>query len=299
MKTIQRIYTRRLLTPARNTLRVAAYCRVSTMHDEQLSSLLMQKEYFEAYIREHKDWQFTGIYTDQGTGRNLQKRKAFQQLLLDCRQGKIDLILTKSITRLGRNTVDILECFRELKQLGVDVFFELEKQYLSDPKSELMITVMAAVSQEESWQKSQNIQWGIQRSFEDPNTKYKNRICYGYCHDQNGKLVIDKEQAEIVKMIFILYLDGYSLRGISKELAAKGVKSPCGSQYWCPETLNKILKNEKYTGDVLLQKTFVSSFFSGKQKHNLGEKARYLHHGSHPAIIEKKIYNLVQTLKKW
>ncbi len=207
-------------------------------------------------------------------------------MLTDCRQGKIDLILTKSITRFGRNTLDVLNCFRELKQLGVDVYFEIEKLFLSNPRSELLMTILTAISQEESRQKSQNIRWGIQRSFENEDTKYKHRKCFGYCHDQNGSLVVNAAQAEIVRLIFDLRLEGWSLRQIASELAIRGIRSPRGSRRWSPETLNKILANEKYNGNVLLQKTVVEDFLNGKQRRNRGQVNRYLITDSHQAIIE-------------
>ncbi len=297
MKTIHRIYFPGLLNPVHQNLRVAAYCRVSTKHDEQQSSLTMQKEYYKAYIRKHKNWLFAGIYADQGTGCNIIKRSQFQLMMSECRQGKIDLILTKSITRFGRNTVDVLNCFRELKQLGIDVCFEVEKQYLSNPKSELLMTILIAVSQEESMQKSQNIRWGIKRSFENNDSKYRNRICFGYRHDQDGKLIIDVAQAKIVKNIFSLYLNGYSLRQISKELEYQSIRSPRRSYRWGPETLNKILSNEKYTGNVLLQKTIVENYLIGKQQKNLGQETQYLISDSHPAIIEYERYERVWHIK--
>lgn len=231
------------------------------------------------------NWEFAGIYVDTGSARTILKRNQFQQMLADCKQGKIDLILTKSITRFGRNTLDVLNCFRELKQLGVDVYFEIEKHYLSNPRSELLMTVLTAMSQEESRQKSQNIRWGIKRSFENEDTKYKNRKCFGYCHDHNGSLVVNAAQAEIVRLIYDLRLEGWSLRQIANELAIREIRSPRGSSQWGPETLNKILNNEKYTGNVLLQKTVVENFLTGKQRRNRGQENQYLITASHQAII--------------
>ncbi|MDW7658151.1 MAG: recombinase family protein [Bacillota bacterium] len=293
MRSVREIYFPHLSSLQQRYLRVAAYCRVSTKHDEQLSSLAAQEAYYENYIRNHTNWELAGIYVDQGTGRNILKRNQFQQMLTDCRQGKIDLILTKSITRFGRNTLDVLNCFRELKHLGVDVHFEIEKHYLSNPRSELLMTVLTAISQEESRQKSQNIRWGIQRSFENEDTKYKHRKCFGYCHDQNGSLVVNAAQAEIVRLIYDLRLEGWSLRQIANELAIRGIRSPRGSQRWGPETLNKILNNEKYTGNVLIQKTVVEDFLNGKQRRNRGQENQYLIADSHPAIIERDMFDRV------
>ena len=159
------------------------------------------------------------------------------------------------------------------------------------------MTILIAVSQEESMQKSQNIRWGIKRSFENKDSKYRNRICFGYRHDQDGKLIIDVTQAEIVKNIFSLYLNGYSLRQISKELEYQSIRSPRGSYRWSPETLNKILSNEKYTGNVLLQKTIVENYLIGKQQKNQGQENRYLISDSHPAIIEYERYDRIRHIK--
>lgn len=286
MRLVRKIYFPHFSSVQQQNLRVAAYCRVSTKHDEQQSSLAAQESYYDTYIENHMNWELAGIYVDQGTGRNMLKRNQFQQMLTDCRQGKIDLILTKSITRFGRNTLDVLNCFRELKQLGVDAYFEIEKLFLSNPRSELLMTVLTAISQEESRQKSQNIRWGIKRSFENEDTKYKHRKCFGYCHDQDGRLVVDSAKAEIVRLIYDLRLEGWSLRRIANELTTRGIKSPRESQRWSPETLNKILANEKYTGNVLLQKTVVKDFLNGKQYRNRGQENQYPIIDSHQAIIE-------------
>lgn len=295
MKSIHKVI---LPNKRREYQRVAAYCRVSTKHDEQQDSLTMQKAYYETYIHEHENWILTDVYADQSTGRNIAKRSQFQLLMSDCRQGKIDLILTKSISRLGRDILDLLNCYRELKRLGVDVYFEIEKLYLSNSKSEQLITILSAISQEESLHKSQNIRWGIKRSFESENSKFRNRKCYGYCHDLDGKLIINDAEALIVKMIYNLRQSGYSLRQIAKELENQGIKSPRGSSRWGPESLNKILSNEKYVGKVLLQKTIVENYYDGKQRKNLGQECQYLISEHHPPIIEKDLFERVQLHKK-
>jgi len=158
----------------------------------------------------------------------------------------------------------------------------------------VMLTILTSVAQEESLHKSQSIRWGIQRSFEKEDSKYTNRICYGYCHNQNGKLIIDIIQAEIIRTIFCLHLDGYSLRRISKELSDQKILSPRGSQRWGPETLNKILKNEKYIGNVLLQKTVVENYLIGNQLINQGQENQYLISDSHPAIIARELFKKIK-----
>jgi len=271
--------------PPLRVKRVAAYCRVSTHSEEQTTSLEAQISYYREFILNHSGWELVDIYSDRNTGRNIRKRKGFQQLLGDCRANKIDLVLTKSISRLGRDTVLLLEIAQELKRLDIDIFFETEKLSLHNPRALLMVTILSSLAQEESRDKSENIKWGIQYSFHDPNSKYLNRPCYGYRPGPNNTLQIERFEASIVSLIFQSHLEGVSLRQIGKQLETLGVPSPKGSQRWGPETIRYILSNEKYKGDVRLQKTYVQDFFSGKQVKNNGELAQYYIENSHEAII--------------
>ena len=265
---------------------VAAYCRVSTQEEIQLHSLKAQREFFEAKINNTLGWRFAGIYADFASGRYNKKMIGFQKMMQDCRDGKIDLILAKSISRLGRNTLEFLQVCDELKELKIDVYFDLEKIYLSNPETIRMLTIFASVFQNESEEKSENVRWGIHARFADESSKFADRICYGYEHDNNGHLCPKSKEADIVKMIYNWRNEGVSLRGISKRLSELKIKSPRGHDTWSIESIRKILNNEKYYGKVLLQKTFVSNYFTGKQSVNKGECIQYLIENNHEPIIK-------------
>lgn len=257
-------------------LRVAAYCRVSSSKDEQQLSLDAQISYYEHLIHTNPRWCFAGVYADQASGRNNRKMKEFQELLQTCRNGKIDLILVKSISRFGRNALELLVIFRELRTLNIDVFFELQNIHLKDQKSEVLLTVYASLVQMESENMSYCISWGIRKRFMDGSSGFISRPCYGYERDKSGKLIINLEQAKTIRTIFIMRQAGASLRQISSFLETNYIPAPKGGLKWYPETLRKMINNEKYYGYVLLQKTFVSDYFSGKQKPNRGELPSYL-----------------------
>ncbi len=265
---------------------VAAYCRVSTKAEVQSSSLELQISYYTDLIKQKPNWHFAGIYADNASGRNT-KRKAFQQMLQDCLDGKIDLILTKSMSRLGRNTVDILNICRQFKERNIDIYFENENIYLSQQLGELCLTVYAAIFQNGSIEKSENIKWGIRIRFADGTSGFINKPCYGYRKGKNGNLIINKAEAEVVRNIYRWRTQGLSLRKIAYKLYKNKIKAPKGGTEWHIETIRKILTNEKYKGEVTLQKTFVSDFFSGKQKANNGELTRYLVKGVCEPIIEE------------
>ncbi|MDW7658145.1 MAG: recombinase family protein [Bacillota bacterium] len=282
----------------RPVLRVAAYCRVSTDHDDQLGSLSYQQNYYQELIESTSRWLLTGIYADRASGRNITRRPQFCQLLADCRSGLVDLIITKSISRFGRNTLDVLQICNELKSLDVNVFFEIEKLKLSEQHSDLLLSILAALHQNESEDKSRNIRWGIQRSFESPDSKYHNRICYGYRHGESGRLVIVEKEAEIVRDIFRLYMEGNSIREVIGELSNRNILSPNGHTKWSVECVRKILSNEKYTGNILLGKTVISNFLDGKKVRNDGQANKYLVTDCHPAIISQAQFDRVQDEKK-
>jgi len=214
-------------------------------------------------------------------------------MMKKCRQGKIDLILTKSISRFGRNTLNTLITARELKALGVDVWFEKEHIHLLSEDSETMLTAYAMFAQAESESMSRNIRAGIRYGFKSGNSGYANFVCYGYELDSNGELAINEAQAAIVKEIFTRRAAGQSLSKISEWLYECGIKSPTGKERWSRETLNKLLHNEKYIGDVLLQKTYASDLLDGVQIKNSGERSRYLYQNNHPAIISKELFALI------
>lgn len=268
--------------------KVAAYCRVSTQQEIQHHSLEAQREYYEKRITSNPGWEFVGIYADEASGRNNRKMLNFQRMMEDCRTGKIDLILAKSISRLGRNTLQFLQACDELKQLEVDVFFEVEKLYLHDPKAVRLLTIYASVYQNESEVKSFNTRWGIRTRFANGSTAKANTPCYGYRRNKDGELVVLPEEATVVQHIYNLRSQGLSLREIKYELECCEIKSPHGKPTWGVETIRRILENEKYKGHVLLQKTYVSNFFTGKRTNNGGELPKYLIKGHHEAIIDSE-----------
>lgn len=266
--------------------KVAAYCRVSTQQEIQHHSLEAQREYYEKRITGNSGWEFVGIYSDQASGRNNLKMHDFQRMMEDCRAGKIDLIITKSISRLGRNTLQFLNACEELKSLNVDVLFEVEKLYLHNPKAVRLLTIYASVYQNESEVKSAYTRWGIRTRYANGTSATANLPCYGYRRDVNGELVIEPAEAVVVRMIYDLRNQGLSLREIAHELKERTIPSPSGKATWGVETVRRILQNEKYKGHVLLQKTYVSNFFTGKRATNNGELPKYLLEGHHEAIIK-------------
>lgn len=279
-------------------IRVAIYCRVSTETEIQQHSLGVQKAYHENYIRAHENFVLVGMYIETASGVSIKKRKQFKAMMRACKKKKIDLIITKSISRFARNALDFLQTIRELKDLGVDVIFESEQIRLSEERSEFMMAIYAAIMQEESISKSNSTKWGTTARFASGDSKLANRICYGYKHDQDGKLIIDVKTSKNVVLIFDLYLRGYSLSGIGKELKRRGIKTPTGKENWTSVAIDKILSNEKYTGNVILQKTYVPDVLEKKQTKNIGQRKRYLYENNHLGFIPKEIFEKVQEEKK-
>lgn len=266
-------------------LKVAAYCRISTRAAEQQASLVAQERYYEDCIRQNPSWVFAGVYSDIGSGMRIKGRSRFKALLSACKRGKIDMILTKSAHRFARNTVDALKTIRMLRSRNVDIYFEQENVHSLYESSEFILTVICARAQEESLSKSEDIKWGLRKSFKNPDSKYYQRICYGYIHDQDGKLIIREEQAEIVRLIYAMATSGVSLARISSQLEDMGILSPQGRKVWSKETLRKILLNEKYTGHVTLQKTFVENYLKHRQIKNKGQMDMYHMLNNHEAIV--------------
>lgn len=268
--------------------KVAAYCRVSTKSQEPLDSLAAQERYYEEQIKANPNWKFAGIYADIGSGATIKGRKRFNVLLSACRSGKVDMVLIKSAHRFARNTVDALETIRMLRRCKVDIYFEEDDIHTLYESSEFMLTLICARAQDESESKSADIKWGIRKSFADPDSRYYQRVCYGYKYDETGQLIIDKEKAEVVRTIFQMSDEGASLSQIAQELQERGVPSPRGKAV-SRETLRKILHNEKYRGIVILQKTFVANCLNHKQITNFGQKEYYEIVDNHEAIIVKTI----------
>ena len=274
-------------------IRVATYCRVSTQQEEQDSSIEIQVQHYTQLLQNHPFWINAGVFSERITGLKEKDRHEYKTMLRQCRKGKIDLILTKSISRFGRNTLDMLKALRELRDLGVDVYFEKENLWLHERKLNMLLTAYCAFAQAESESASGSIKWGVKAGFRSGQSGYANFVCFGYKQGDNGKLEIDKPNAKIVRKIFELRASGASLGAISDWLYAHSVNSPTGKERWSRETISKLLRNEKYMGDVLLQKTFVQDLFSGKQIKNTGELNKYLIQSHHPAIVCVELFRKI------
>jgi len=277
---------------------VAVYCRVSTPHDTQLESLEAQIDYYRDMVNKRVNYKLVDVYADNRSGRNISGRAEFQRMLADCYDGKIELIITKTISRFARNTLESLEILRKLNSLGIDVYFELEEIHTSDPKKELVYTLLEAFAQEQSESLSENIKWGIQKSLQNPESKLYHRKCFGYTKNHQNKLIIDADKSKVVHLIFKLYLQGYSIGGICKELESMKILTPTKKVKWSKRTIDTILSNEKYTGEVMFGKTFVADYFSNKRKANINNRQKFIVENSHPAIINKEVFDAVQSEKK-
>ena len=269
--------------------RVAAYARVSTDSDEQLTSYEAQVDYYTHYIKERPDWVFAGMYADEGiSGTNTKRREGFNQMIADALAGKIDLIVTKSVSRFARNTVDSLTTVRKLKEKGVEVYFQKENIYTLDSKGELLITIMSSLAQEESRSISENVTWGQRKRFADGKVSMPYKHFLGYRKGENGEPEIVPEEAEVVRRIYRLFLEGQTPYGIKRVLEEEHVPTPAGRETWQTATILSILTNEKYKGDALLQKTFCTDFLTKKMKVNEGEVPQYYVENSHPAIVTER-----------
>ena len=276
-------------------LRVAAYCRVSTDSEEQATSYEAQVEHYTEYIKNHPGWEPAGIYADDGiSGTNTKKREEFNRMIDDCMAGRIDLIVTKSISRFARNTLDCLKYIRQLKELNIAVFFEKENINTLDAKGEVLLTIMASLAQQESQSLSQNVRIGLQYRFQQGKVQVCTNRFLGYDKDEDGNLIINSEEAEVVKRIFREYLEGRGYYDIGKGLEADGILTAAGKTVWRASTIRNILRNEKYIGDALLQKTVTVDFLNKKRVVNTGIVPQYYVEGSHEAIIPKRIYMKVQ-----
>ena len=274
-------------------LRVAAYCRVSTKSKAQKESLRNQILYYTERILDNDNWEFAGVYYDFGkTGLRKKGRAGLERMLKQADKGKIDYILTKSVSRVSRDTLELLNIIRFLKERGISMYFENEKLDSLNPVAEVYITLSGAVAQEEIRNISENMQWAVTRRFEQGTfTNYKAFMGY-QCIE--GELVIVPEQAEVVKMIFDFYLTGYTFAQIKAELEKRNIKTATGKSQWDTTTIQKMLKNEKYKGDSLFQKTFTEDYLNGIRKKNEGQRPKYYVKDSHPAIISPEIFDRVQ-----
>lgn len=276
-------------------LRVAAYCRVSTDSDEQASSYEVQIEHYTEFIKKNTEWAFAGIFADDGiSGTNTKKREEFNRMIDECMLGSIDMVITKSISRFARNTLDCLQYIRQLKDKNIGVYFEKENINTLDSKGEIMLTIMASLAQQESQSLSQNVKLGLQYRYQQGEIQVNCSRFLGYTKDENKHLVIVPEEAEVIKRIYREYLEGSSMNKIKKGLEADGVLTGSGATTWHPSTINKILRNEKYIGDALLQKTYTVDFLTKKRVVNNGIVPQYYIENNHEAIIPREIYMQVQ-----
>lgn len=276
--------------------KVCGYARVSTGSEEQETSYKSQIDYYTKYIKRNPSWEFVGLYSDDGISATQTKnREGFNRMIQDALDGKIDLIVTKSVSRFARNTVDSLTTIRKLKEKGVEVFFEKENIYTLDSKGELLITLMSSLSQEESRSISENTTWGRRRRMAAGAVSVGYKTFLGYDKGKDGKMVINKEQAKTIKLIYNLFLRGMSYYKIKSELEKRDLDTPCGGKRWHQATIRSILTNEKYMGDALLQKYYITDFLTKKTKKNEGELQQYYIEGDHEPIVSKTMFNAVKT----
>ncbi len=281
----------------KNKLKVAAYCRVSTKKEEQLNSLKTQTDYYELYIKQNPNWTFVGVYSDKSSGLRTKNRQGYISLLQDCEKGKIDIILTKSLSRFGRDTLEILKTIRRLKKMNIAVI--TDTTHINTLKtSETFITIIAAIHEEESFSKSQNIKFGIKGRMKSGKAILNHSQFLGYTKGSDGVLKIVPEEAVVVRKIFDLYLHGNGVRKIKKHLEENNIKTVTGKTIWSTSTIDRILSNEKYAGNLLLQKTFTEDLISGKQVENIGQKDKYLVKNAHEPIISEDEFNKVQEIKQ-
>lgn len=289
------IDTKAAITQSYRQLRVAAYCRVSTKQDEQLNSYEVQRTHYEERIRTEPKWSLVGIFADKGiTGTSMKKRDEFNKMLRLCYKGKIDMIIVKSISRFARNTLDVIKITRKLREINVDVYFEEQGIHSIDPASEFYITIYGSIAQSESENISANVKWGKAQSAKQGNVPFQCKHFLGYAKNAAGEIEIVPEEAEIIREIYERYLSGESLHGIKCYLEAKETPTPAGCSVWRQETIRSILSNEKYKGDAIINKTYVSDCISKRIKANNGERNKYYIENNHPAIIDAGTFARVQ-----
>ena len=295
MKKITKIAENTTDFTERPKLRVAAYCRVSTDSDDQLVSLDTQIKHYDSYIKSNPEWEFAGLYYDEGiTGTKKEKRLELLRMITDCENKKIDFIVTKSISRFARNTTDCLELVRKLLGLGIFIYFEKENIDSMDSKGEIMLTIMASLAQQESQSLSQNVKLGLQYRYQQGEIQINCSRFLGYTKNEKKKLIIVPEEAEVVKRIYREYLEGASMLKIARGLEADGILNGAGREKWHTSNINQILRNEKYIGDALLQKTYTTDFLTKKRVKNHGIVPQYYVENSHEAIIPREIFMQVQ-----
>lgn len=285
----------RIIKDEKPKLRVAAYCRVSTDSNEQAGSYETQVNHYTEYIGRNKEWELAGIYTDDGiSGTNTKKREGFNEMIDECMAGKIDMVITKSISRFARNTIDCLKYVRQLKEKNIAIIFEKENINTLEASGELLLTIMASLAQQESASLSQNVKLGLQFRYQEGKVQINHEHFLGYTKDEDGNLIVVEEEAKIVRRIFREYLEGASFRDIAEGLERDKIKTGGKKYKWHLSTVQGILRNEKYIGDALLQKTITTDFIEKVRIKNDGTVPQYYVKGSQEAIIKKDVYTAVQ-----
>lgn len=277
-------------------LRVAAYCRVSTHHEEQCHSLKAQIAYYTDYIKRNPNWEFVAVYSDIASGARTSNRPGYQQLMRNCTKGKVDLILVKSLSRFGRNALETIRQVRKLKRTNIGIYIEiggLNTLNISDN----MIDQLAALDQAESHFRSENIKFGIRHRMRSGKTVLNHTQFLGYTKGPDGILQIVPAEAEIVRKIFDLYVQGNGVRKIKRYLEEHGIKTVTGKAEWSTSTIDRMLSNEKYVGEVRMQKTFTADFLTGRREKNVGQLESYLVENAHEPIIDWETFELVQKMK--
>ena len=289
-RNVQKIEAKKPLVPKRK--RVCAYARVSSGKDAMLHSISAQVSYYMELIQSRRDWIYAGVYADSAVTGTKDTRDDFQRMITDCRAGKIDMIITKSISRFARNTVTMLETVRELKSIGIDVYFEKENIHSTSGDGELMLTILASFAQEESRSVSENCKWRIHHNYEEGIAN--GFQIYGY-NIKNRQITINEEQAAVVRLIFEMYLNGIGTITIAKQLNGRGIPAP-GGKTWNKASIVEMLKNEKYVGDILLQKYYSENHISKRTLVNNGVLKKYLVTDNHEPIIDRDTFERVQKI---
>ena len=276
-------------------IRVAAYCRVSTDHEEQEGSFKNQVDYYTKLINNNPDWELAGIFADDGiSGTGTRKRSGFMEMIAACEDKKVDLVITKSISRFARNTADCLNYSRKLKNLGIPIIFEKESINTMEASGELMFTILSSLAQEESRNISENTQWGIRSKFQQGIPHINCESLLGYDKDEDGNLVINEDQAKTVRRVYREFLEGWSTSEIARRLNNDGVPGVHGKPSWFPVTIERMLRNEKHVGDLLMQKTYTADFLTKKQADNDGALEQYFIKDNHKGIIPREEWDAVQ-----
>ncbi|MFI3225897.1 MAG: recombinase family protein [Clostridia bacterium] len=294
VQTIQPV-RKKILQELKPKLKVCAYCRVSTDSTKQHKSYLAQAQHYESYIQANDEWEFIGIYADESSGTKVKNRDDFSRMIRDCERGKIDLIITKSITRFARNTVDLIDTVRNLKAMGIDVYFEKENISTLSTQSELMISILSSLAQRESENISENSKWSTQKRFRDGTFRVA-CVAYGYTKDENGEIIIHEEECKIARRIFDEYLSGQGCYLIAKGLNQDDIPVIRDAEQWNENVVKEILQNPIYQGELVLQKTYTTEGVPFIKKKNKGELPMYSIKENHEAIVSEKEFKAVQEI---